>query len=172
YRRAIDVIPMPDYVAALGDVQAKQGRHADAQRQFELVEYIGHLNTLNRLLYNRELAYFYADHDMKLAEALALAQRELQVRHDISAYDLLAWTLYKNGRARDAVAPMREALKLGTRDARLYFHAGMIHRAVGDVDEAIAYLKRALSTNPRFHVVLADAAGEALEDLQSTELRP
>jgi hypothetical protein len=73
---------------------------------------------------------------MKLGEALDLARREQQVRSDIYTHDVLAWALYKNGRASEALAPMKEALRLGTNDARLFFHAGMIHRAIGDAARA------------------------------------
>ena len=124
YRRAIEVVPQPDYVAALGDLLARAGRHEEARRQYELVEYIGRLSALNQALYNRELASFYLDHDTKLEEALALARRELDVRRDVYAHDLLAWALYKNGQPEPARAAMAEALRPGTRDARLFYHAG------------------------------------------------
>ena len=42
------------------------GRSDDAKKQYALVEYIGRLSALNQVLYNRELAYFYADHDVNL----------------------------------------------------------------------------------------------------------
>ena len=45
---------------------------------------------LNRVLYNRELVYFYADHGLQPAEALELARREIEVRKDIYGYDALA----------------------------------------------------------------------------------
>ena len=61
---------------------------------------------------------------------------------------------------------MDEALQLGTRDAKLFFHAGMIHRALGDTERAREYLtSRALSTNPHFHVLQAAAAARALDEL-------
>jgi len=165
YRKAIAVVPLPEYAAALGDVYTKAGRVSDARQQYDLVEFIGRLNALNKTIYNRELALFYADHDMKPAEALALAERELQARRDIYTYDVLAWALYRNGRAREAAAAMAEALKLGTRDARLYFHAGMIHMALGDAEQARDYLARALAVNPRFHPLHADVATRALAEL-------
>ena len=77
---------------------ARWERSEEARKQYELVEYIGKLSALNKALYNRELAYFYADHDIKLKEGLELAQRELDYRRDIYAYDVLAWNLYKNGK--------------------------------------------------------------------------
>jgi tetratricopeptide (TPR) repeat protein len=166
YQKAIAIIPQPDYVVALGDVYTKIGRHEDARRQYALVEYIGRLNALNRVLYNRELALFYADHDTKLTEALDLARRELAVRQDIYAYDVLAWSLYKNGEPGGAREAMTEALKLGTRDARLFFHAGMIHLRLGDSEQARAYLRRALETNPHFHVLHAGLARRTLAVLE------
>jgi tetratricopeptide (TPR) repeat protein len=160
------VIPLPDYAAALGDVYAKMGRVEDAQKQYDLVAYIGNLNTLNRVLYNRELAYFYADHDIKLQEALDLAKKELEVRRDIYVYDVLAWTLHKNGNPHEALAAMTEALKMETKDARLFFHTGMIYHHLGEPDRAREYLQRALATNPYFHPLYADVADRTLKELK------
>jgi tetratricopeptide (TPR) repeat protein len=165
YRKALDVVPLPEYAAALGDVYTKTGRTSEARQQYDLVEFIGRLNALNRTIYNRELALFYADHDMKPREALELAERELQARRDVYTYDVLAWALHRNGRGREAAAAMAKALRLGTRDARLYFHAGMIHRALGDDERARDSLARALAINPRFHPLQADVAARVLADL-------
>jgi tetratricopeptide (TPR) repeat protein len=166
YQKAIGILPMPEYAAALGDLHAKTGRPELARQQYELVEYIGYLNTLNKVLYNRELAYFYADHDIKLKEGLEFARRELEYRRDIYAYDLLAWSLYKNGKPEEAVNPISEALKLGTKDAKLFFHAGMIYQRLGEREKAKQYLRRAIATNPHFHILYADAAAQTLEELE------
>jgi len=66
--------------------------------------------------------------------------------------------LYKKGRLAEAREAIVEAMKLGTRDARLFFHAGMIELGLGATDAGRAYLDRALSTNPSFHVLHADLA--------------
>ena len=167
YQQAMAIVPLPDYAAALGDVYARQGRADEAQKQYALVEYIGYLNTLNKVLYNRELAYFYADHDRKLSEALDLARKELEVRRDIYAYDLLAWALYKNNQPEAALVGMTEALKLGTKDARLLFHAGMIHHRLGEQAKARDYLRRALATNPHFHVLHVETAERTLQEIEA-----
>jgi tetratricopeptide (TPR) repeat protein len=167
YQQAMAVVPLPEYAAALGDIYTKLGHPAEAQKQYALVEYIGLLSTLNKVLYNRELAYFYADHDIKLPEALELARREVENRQDIYAYDLLAWTLYKNGQPEAAQQAMREALKLGTKDAKLFFHAGMIAKRLGDTAKAQAYLQRALATNAHFHLALSEVAQQTLRMLQA-----
>jgi tetratricopeptide (TPR) repeat protein len=165
YQQAIAIIPLPEYAGALGDVYRKVGRPEEATKQYALVEYIGRLNALNQVLYNRELASFYADHDLHLEEALALARKELEVRRDIYAYDVLAWTLYKNDRPQEARAAMTEALKLGTKDARLFFHAGLLYQRLGHTAQARDYLHRALATNPHFHIVYAELADQTLAHL-------
>jgi tetratricopeptide (TPR) repeat protein len=63
--RAIAAIPQLDYVVALGDLHAALGQAAAAERQYALAEHIGRLSTLNQVLYNRELAWFYLDHDRR-----------------------------------------------------------------------------------------------------------
>jgi tetratricopeptide (TPR) repeat protein len=173
YQRALGIIPLPEYAAALGDVYTRQGRAVDARKQYALVEYIGRLSALNQVVYNRELALFYADHDLKPAEALELARRELQARRDIYSHDVLAWALYKSGRAQEARMPLGEALRLGTRDARLLYHAGMIHLALGEPDAARTYLTDALAINSKFDLLQAEVAARSLAELtRGTGARP
>jgi tetratricopeptide (TPR) repeat protein len=165
YKQALAVVPFPDYAAALGDLYAKIGSPAEAQKQYTLVEYIGLLSAINQTMYNRELALFYADHDLKLTEALTFAQKELEVRQDIYTYDVLAWVLYKNGKWQEADTAMRKALRLGTKDARLFFHAGMIAYRLERYEEARDYLQQALSLNPHFHIFHAERAERTLKEI-------
>lgn len=166
YQKAMGIIPLPEYAAALGDLFMKIGRPEEAGKQYDLVEYIGQLDALNKVLYNRELSYFYADHDLKPEQALGLARLELEMRKDIYGYDVLAWALYKNGNLQEARTAMAEALKLGTKDAKLFFHAGMIHYRLGEAAKATEYLQRALSINPSFHLIFADMAEHTLHELK------
>ena len=152
YQKAISILPMPDFAAALGDIYIKIGKPELGKQQYELVEYIGRLNSLNQALYNRELAYFYTDHDMKLAESLELAKRELDYRRDIYAYDLLAWSLYKNDKVEEARDAIEKALKLGTQDAKLFFHAGMIYHRLGEKEKAKTVSQRRRSRPIRIFI--------------------
>jgi Tfp pilus assembly protein PilF len=61
---------------------------------------------------------------------------------------------------------MMEALKLGTKDARLFFHAGMIHHRLAAHEKARDYLQRALATNPHFHILHAEVAERTLNAIQ------
>ena len=164
YKQAIDVIPLPVYAAALGDIYARLGKKPEAEKQYALVEYIGQLSVLNKQVYNRELALFYADHDRRLDQALILAQKELELRHDIYTWDALAWALLKNGRSQDASEAMKKALALGTRDPLLFFHAAAVERKLGNARQSSEYAREAIAMNPQFHVLYADQARQWLPE--------
>ena len=166
YQSAIAVVPMPTFVAELGDLYERQGNHQEAQKQFALVEYIGLLGHINQVLHNRDLALFYADHDIKLAEAVDLAQKELEVRRDAYTWDVLAWALYKNGKLTEAANASEKAMQFGTRDSLLLFHSGMIAERLGQRETALSELKEALEINPHFHLVYANAAREKVAALE------
>ncbi len=98
----------------------------------------------------RTLALFWADRDMRLPEALAIAEREHAVRKDIYTADIYAWCLLKSGRTAEAKIAIDEALRLKTNDARIFYHAGMIAKAENDSRKARGFLERALKLNPAF----------------------
>ena len=168
YQRATAIIPQPEFLAALGDVYAITGQHDKAKLQYATVEYIGKLAAINQQVYNRQLANFYSDHDMRLDEALRLALTELEFRKDVYGYDAAAWAYYKNDMFKQAQDMIEQAMKLGTRDARLYYHAGMIAKAQGHAADARRLLSEALSINPHFDVLQAPIARAALDQLLVT----
>jgi tetratricopeptide (TPR) repeat protein len=167
YQSAVAVVPMPMFVAELGDMYTRAGNSAEAKKQYQLVEYIGLLGHINQVLHNRDLALFYADHDTKLDEALTLAHKEFEVRHDIYTWDALAWALYKNGKYQEASDAMQNALRPGARDALLFFHAGMIASRLGQTSQAKERLQTALSINPHFHVIYSEVARQQLNTLDA-----
>jgi tetratricopeptide (TPR) repeat protein len=165
YQKAIAVVPYPAFAAALYDLDLRLGRSDDARKQLALVEFIGTLNPVNERLFYRELALFYADHDLNLRQSAELAKKELEVRHDIYTWDIQAWVLFKNGRVPEAADAMKKALALGTGDALLDFHAGMIELQLGHFERAQTFLKSALALNPNFHLVYASQAREKLAQI-------
>jgi tetratricopeptide (TPR) repeat protein len=166
YRRATERVPLPDYAIALGDLYTKLGQTEEAKRQYALVEFVERAGSNNNT-YSRQLALFWADHDMRLDDALAAAERERAARGDIYTCDALAWCLYKKGRLAEAKSAMDEALRLGTRDARLLYHAGMIGNALGDRQAAAKSLKAALAINAALDVLQADVARRTLAGIKA-----
>ena len=101
--------------------------------------------------YHRAWSLHLLDHARDVAAVLGNVRRELETRRDVYGYDLLAWALHGSGRDQDARAPMARALALGTQDAVLYYHAGMIDLAAGDTAAARSQLQHALAINPWWH---------------------
>ena len=150
YESVVKRQPDPVDCAALGDAYELAGRIQDAEKQRSIVERIGLMDALNTALYNRHLILFWADHDLKPQEAYSKATQEYAVRRDVYAADALAWSALKAGKVDEARSAMNEALRLGTQDARLFYHAGMIERAAGDIEASKDYLQRSLKLNPNF----------------------
>jgi len=96
----------------------------------------------------RDRAMFLLNHNRNLPQALELARKDLLVRQDIYAHQTLAWALFKSGDPTAALTEITQALKLGTRDAALYFHASEIARAANHPDQADQWLTLARTINP------------------------
>lgn len=146
HEQIVGVAPHPEFTAPLGDLYKLAGRDADAARLYAMAEEAGRESDHD----NRTLAVFYADHDLKTDDAYARARREYDRRKDIYTADALAWAASKAGRHEEAREKIKEALRLGTRDARLLYHAGMIALAAGDAEAGRAQLRRALELSPAF----------------------
>jgi TolA-binding protein len=165
YQRAVAIVPQPEFLAALGDLEALAGRSSDANAQYALVRAIGQLQSIQAQVYNRQLVLFDANHTQEPAEALRLARRELAVRKDVYGWDAYAWALYADGRFADADLAMASARVQGTIDPLLDYHAGMIAAALGHAVEATRLLSAALDRNPGFDPLQANRARAELARL-------
>lgn len=163
------VIPLAEYVILLGDLQSAAGNATEAARQYALVDVLMQLQQANGVTVDLELALFAADHPQALGktpdDVAALARVALAERPSIHGHDTLAWALYRAGDAEAAWREMEQALRLGTDDALLHFHAGMIARARGDDAVAARHLERALALDPHFSILHAPEAHAALAAL-------
>src|SRR5262249_18281443 len=93
-----------------------------------------------------------------------LAKQDIAERQDVYGHDALAWALLKNDQPEEASKAMADALKQGTRDARLYFHAGMIAHRLGETAKARNLLEKALALNPHFSPEGAELARKTLAE--------
>lgn len=164
YTEAQKRIPLTDTVVALGDLYKKTGNAEKADEQYKLVEVIEQKLGMNND--QRPLALFWADHDIKLDEALEIAAREHAGRKDIYTADIYAWSLYKKGRFDEAKRAITEAMRLKNKDARIFYHAGMIEKALGNKKKAARLLQTALKTNPSFDLLQSEKAASALSELK------
>jgi tetratricopeptide (TPR) repeat protein len=162
YRRAVEVLPLPQYEGALGDVLELAGRRAQAREAFGAVAAIQRLFAANGVRTELETALFDLDHGRDFPDALARARRAYSERKSIEGDDVLAWALYRNGRCADARVHSVRALRLGTRDALKLFHRGMIERCLGHRAVSRSFLRRALAINPHFSVLYVPVARKVL----------
>jgi tetratricopeptide (TPR) repeat protein len=157
-------LPEPGYVTELGDLYASLGRTAEAEQQYGVVRATADLFRAAGADLDREQALFAADHGDPAA-ALAAAERTWTTQRSVLAADAYAWALHANGRYAEALEMARSAQRLGTHDALLDYHRGMIELALGDRSAARASLSSALATNPHFSVLHAPRARAALAEL-------
>jgi tetratricopeptide (TPR) repeat protein len=114
-----------DAAQMLGDLYARVGRHDDARKEYEKFETLERENAVVERSW-RHLVNYWLDHDRNLEQALTFATQEYEMRKDIFTCDSLAWALFKNGRVAEAKKFMKEALRTGTKDARINQHAQII----------------------------------------------
>jgi tetratricopeptide (TPR) repeat protein len=162
YRKAQERVPLPDTAIALGDVYTKLAQSDEAKKQYDLVEFIEQSSVAGANTYSRQLALFWANHDKNLDKALEVARSERALRADIYTCDVLAWCLFKTGNPAEAKTAINEALRLGTRDALIHYHAGMIYEKLGDHLNAEKHLRLALKINPTFDLLQAEVARQTL----------
>jgi tetratricopeptide (TPR) repeat protein len=162
YRQATAIIPRPEWLAYLGDLLVLSGDDDAAEQQYGAVDFIAQLGDAQAEIANRDIALFQASHRRDTGHAVTLARAELEVRKDVYGYDALAWALYNDGKTQLALGPARQAVALGTRDARLLYHLGMIELDAGLEAAGVAHLQEALALNPAFDPLGAERAREAL----------
>jgi tetratricopeptide (TPR) repeat protein len=170
YTTVVQRQPLVEYVIALGETYEAAGRNGEAQQQYALVDAIEKLYRASGINTDLALAAFYANHG-SLDRSLQLARDAYAAAPSIYAADALAWALYKEGRAAEAKPYSDEARRLGTPDAGILYHAGMIAGALGDADAAKSLLAKALETNPNFSLLQAPPARRALAELGGKAVR-
>ncbi|MEO7716564.1 MAG: tetratricopeptide repeat protein [Capsulimonas sp.] len=165
--RSAAIVPTPETLALLGDAYGASGDARQAKVQYAMVDAAGRIARAQGGVYDRQRAVYCADHHVHLAEAVQIARHELTIRHDVFAYDTLAWVSYQAGDLRSASAAMAKALAWRTQDAQMQYHAGMIAQALGDRDGARAHLAKALALNPYWNPFAPKQARLALAKLNA-----
>ena len=162
YEDILEVTPAADLHGLLAEVYEAQGRDEDATEQNRLGTQVADQQVGRFPAERRHLASFFADTDPE--RFLELMEQDVATRRDVYGLDLLAWAQFLNGDEDAALETSRDAMRLGTEDAPMLFHAGMIELAAGDESTGRGLLERALAVNPGFDLRDVAAAEDALAD--------
>jgi tetratricopeptide (TPR) repeat protein len=162
FSQVLERVPNTEMAVALGNLYDKTGNAEKAKQQYDLVQFIEQ-QTGNTD--QRQLALMWADQDIKLDEALEIARREYSQRKDIYTADILAWCLYKKGQLTEAQKLVKDAMNLKTKDARLFYHAGLIEKGLNNQKEAERLLKMADKLNPAFDLRQAEILKKTLAEM-------
>lgn len=149
-RSVVAAAPDPGHAAELGDVLQAAGRPGEAHRAWEEAALLEQRLLADGLPDEPEMILFAIDRGLDPVESLERARRIHSRAPSIQAEDVLAWALYATGDCPAARAHSERALRLGTRDALMLFHRGMIERCLGRESTGRAFLRRALDASPHF----------------------
>jgi tetratricopeptide (TPR) repeat protein len=161
-RQASEAIPLPQFVSLLGDLLDRQGLHAKARHQQATVNAIDRLLVAGGVRVDLESAVYRADHRIRPGTTVELARRARADRPSVYGDDALGWALARAGRCQEAVTWSQRSLRLGTRDALLWFHRGYAAGCNGDTAGMKSWYAKALGLNPHFSVRFAPIARKAV----------
>jgi len=152
---------LPEHLARMAEIEQALGRPDAARRHFALAEQGWRTDSPEPA----HLARLIARDRARGKDALAIAEKAAVMRQDIFTMDAVAWAAFQAGdlaRAQDAAA---RALRTGTCDRSLLYHAAAIAAAAGDRARARDLATRALEGNPTFDPLLAPDAKALLATL-------
>ncbi|WZO99307.1 thioredoxin [Isosphaeraceae bacterium EP7] len=152
----------PEILAALAAFYRARGDEKSARRHLDRALSL----TAGKPAHRRIRALLLADVKATQDEALALAEAAHADAPDLSSIDTLAWVFHLRGDDRRAAEVLASAIRLGTKDPTILYHAGMIARARGKADEAKRHLTGSLELNPAFDPIAAPDARRALDELR------
>ncbi len=161
-RIASAAIPLPGTVALLGNLLERRGDMRGARRQFATVGAIDRLLAAGGIKVDLDTALYRADRGIAPRRTVALALAARRDRPSITGDDVLGWALARAGECRRAEAVLDRALRLGTRDALMFFHRGYAAGCAGRLTAKQAWYRRALALNPSFSVQWSAVARRAL----------
>lgn len=164
YRRAIAVAPVHEYSVLLLEAQLAAGRTGAARRTVAEIRRYQAIERRNGVDTDAELAIFEAEHGSP-ARAVELGRSAVATAPSVASADAYSWALTSAGRGAAALTWARRALRLGSRDPLLLYHAGMAAEAAGRPALARRWLMRALARNPRFSPLHARDARRALRSI-------
>ena len=134
--------PTPELASLVGDLSTALGDREGAAPYLRMAEQVERAAWADGPRQPQALARFLVDHDRHIDEAVSLAEEATRARRDIFTMDTAAAAYWQAGRLAEARGAADAALRTGSRDARLLWHAAEIQAASGNVTTARDLLQR------------------------------
>jgi tetratricopeptide (TPR) repeat protein len=164
--RAANDLPSLEYLIKAGDLHATLGDEDEARAFYDRAEERLAAYRAAGVLPDIDFLLFYADHGVRLDDALVESRAVFRDRPTSGAADALAWVLHARGRDRTALRFSRRALATAPApDALAHFHAGSIALELGKEKTGRRHLVRTLEIDPAFSPVQAPAARRILRSI-------
>jgi tetratricopeptide (TPR) repeat protein len=166
YREVTRRLPLPESVVLLAETEEAAGHDAVARRYF-----IDSLRREHHLLETGSRP----DADTALLESAA-GDRRMAIRYariawghspSIRSADALGWALTSAGDPVEGLRWARKALRLGSVDPRLLYHAAVAAKRAGHPAQAERWLTTIERTNPRFSPLFGPKAMQLLKELRA-----
>lgn len=126
FRKRVQLAPHAENYFDLGAALSKAGEKEEAAKVFAEFETRARAEMNKWDNANRELIRYYSDYANDPAEALRIAEREVNRRKDVHTLDAYAWALYRNGKKQEARQQIKSAIDVGVKDPEIRAHAATI----------------------------------------------
>lgn len=134
--------PSSGFAMTIGDLSLAIGDTAGAEPYYRMAEQIERAALAGGAAEPQVLSRFFSERDRHVAEAVTLAEQATRSRRDIFTMDAAAFAYLKAGDLDNARQASGEALRTGSRDARILWHAAEVAAASGDPAAAAQLLGR------------------------------
>lgn len=162
--QSADLYPLPQTLGYRADAQRALGRASEAAQTDALIATEAKLFNVQGVN-DRLLANYYAQRHIHLDDALRAARADYAKRGDeIYADDTMASVLEARGAWAASYRYAERAVRLGTKDSQVQYHAAIAALHVGRIGEARRRLRAALQTNAAFDAFDADDARAKLTE--------
>ena len=153
FTKAYAKLPLAQYAIDLGDLYKIKGQAQKASQYYTLAQQAYATSAKLGVNIDLEESLFLSERDIKVSDALAMAQRSYVDRPNRNAADTLAIALFKNNKVEEAGTYRQKAFTLGENDPAILYNQSVIARASGKQKLADEYLSKSRALNPNFSIL-------------------
>lgn len=138
--------PIPDYDLMLSEIAAYENN--SHEKNIRLALFIDQVTKPEYGdMYNKYMFAIMSDERNNVSMALQIARKEILNRPTPQSYDLMAWSLYKNGQVEEATRMVNSRVRNKTFEPDALYHIGVIYKQAGNKKLARQYLNEALQSS-------------------------